>query len=217
MPARADALEQAIHNRRPVHRGGLIHHSDRGSQYVSIKYTERLAEAGIEPSVGSGPDDECPAVRQLAVCHLKLGPLAGNDRPVLASVELERLARREHQRHEGTATAGLEITLAVGLPGSHERGHPIVGSVIAQHHQIGVHLLRGGPLFARPASLDPQPGRQLLGEGSSLLGRSGTLNLGSTVSARRYLRIVLRDNPVRRPISRIGIPSRKRPAPDYAQ
>ena len=46
-----DALEQAIHDRRPV--DNLIHHSDRGSQYLSIKYTERLAEAGIEPSVGS--------------------------------------------------------------------------------------------------------------------------------------------------------------------
>ncbi|MCB1098633.1 MAG: IS3 family transposase [Verrucomicrobiae bacterium] len=51
-----DALEQALHDRRPVHCGGLIHHSDRGSQYVSIKYTERLAEAGIEPSVGSVGD-----------------------------------------------------------------------------------------------------------------------------------------------------------------
>jgi hypothetical protein len=45
--------------------------------------------------------------------------------------------------------------------------------------------------------------------GSSLLGRSGTLNFGSTVPARRYLRIVLRDKPVRRSISRIGILSRK--------
>lgn len=51
-----DALEQAIHERRPAHRGGLVHHSDRGSQYLSIKYTERLAEAGIEPSVGSVGD-----------------------------------------------------------------------------------------------------------------------------------------------------------------
>ena len=51
-----DALEQAIHDRRPVSKGGLIHHSDRGSQYLSIKYTERLAEAGIEPSVGSVGD-----------------------------------------------------------------------------------------------------------------------------------------------------------------
>lgn len=51
-----DALEQALHDRRPIHRAGLVHHSDRGSQYVSIKYTERLAEAGIEPSVGSVGD-----------------------------------------------------------------------------------------------------------------------------------------------------------------
>jgi len=48
-----DALEQALHERRPIHRGGLVHHSNRGSQYVSIKYTERLAEAGVEPSAGS--------------------------------------------------------------------------------------------------------------------------------------------------------------------
>jgi putative transposase len=51
-----DALEQALQDRRPVHRGGLIHHSDRGSQDVFIKYTERLAEAGVEPSVGSVGD-----------------------------------------------------------------------------------------------------------------------------------------------------------------
>jgi transposase InsO family protein len=51
-----DALEQALHDRRPLHRGGLVHHSDRGSQYVSIRYSERLAEAGIEPSVGSVGD-----------------------------------------------------------------------------------------------------------------------------------------------------------------
>ena len=51
-----DALEQALHERRPVGGSGLIHHSDRGVQYVSIKYTERLAAAGIEPSVGSVGD-----------------------------------------------------------------------------------------------------------------------------------------------------------------
>ncbi|WP_373605811.1 IS3 family transposase [Nitrosomonas eutropha] len=49
-----DALEQALYDRRPAE--SLIHHSDRGSQYVSIRYTERLAEAGIEPSVGSRGD-----------------------------------------------------------------------------------------------------------------------------------------------------------------
>ena len=51
-----DALEQAIHDRRPVKGSGLVHHSDRGSQYLSIKYTERLVEAGLEPSVGSVGD-----------------------------------------------------------------------------------------------------------------------------------------------------------------
>ena len=51
-----DALEQALHDRRPVEGGRLIHHSDRGVQYVSIKYTERLVAAGIEPSVGSVGD-----------------------------------------------------------------------------------------------------------------------------------------------------------------
>ena len=51
-----DALEQALDERRPIHRGGLVHHSDRGLQYVSLRYTERLAEAGIEPSIGSVGD-----------------------------------------------------------------------------------------------------------------------------------------------------------------
>ena len=51
-----DALEQAICERQDESVDGLIHHSDRGVQYLSIRYTERLAEAGIEPSVGSRGD-----------------------------------------------------------------------------------------------------------------------------------------------------------------
>ncbi len=51
-----DALEQALFDRQPERADALIHHSDRGSQYVSIRYTERLAEAGLEPSVGSKGD-----------------------------------------------------------------------------------------------------------------------------------------------------------------
>jgi len=51
-----DALEQAVHARRPAKGMGLVHHSDRGSQYLSIKYSERLSEAGIAPSVGSVGD-----------------------------------------------------------------------------------------------------------------------------------------------------------------
>lgn len=51
-----DALEQALYTRQPECSDSLIHHSDRSSQYVFIRHTERLAEAGIEPSVGSRCD-----------------------------------------------------------------------------------------------------------------------------------------------------------------
>ena len=51
-----DALEQAIYDRCDHDTGDLVHHSDRGSQYLSIRYTERLADAGIECSVGSRGD-----------------------------------------------------------------------------------------------------------------------------------------------------------------
>ena len=50
-----EALDQALYARRPA-KDKLIHHSDRGSQYLSIKYTEKLADAGIQPSVGSVGD-----------------------------------------------------------------------------------------------------------------------------------------------------------------
>ena len=48
-----DTLEKTLHDRRPVHKIGLSNHSDRGGQYLFIRYTERLADAGIDPSVGS--------------------------------------------------------------------------------------------------------------------------------------------------------------------
>lgn len=58
-----DALEQALHARKPVGPDRLVHPSDRGVQYVSMRYTERLADAGLEPSVGSVGDsyDNAPA------------------------------------------------------------------------------------------------------------------------------------------------------------
>jgi len=51
-----DALEQAIYDRRGTGVEALVHHSDRGTQYLSMRYTDRLAEAGIAPSVGSRGD-----------------------------------------------------------------------------------------------------------------------------------------------------------------
>jgi len=50
-----DALEQAL-SEREVAAGELIHHSDRGSQYVSVAYTDRLNDAGVKPSVGTVGD-----------------------------------------------------------------------------------------------------------------------------------------------------------------
>lgn len=62
-----DALEQALHQRQPFAGSGLVHHSDRGSQYVSIRYTERLAEAGIDPSVGSVGDSYDNALAETVI------------------------------------------------------------------------------------------------------------------------------------------------------
>lgn len=62
-----DALEQAIHARRPGQGDALIHHSDRGSQYLSIRYTERLGEAGIAPSVGSVGDSYDNALAETVI------------------------------------------------------------------------------------------------------------------------------------------------------
>ena len=51
-----DALEQALYDRQMNEQSGLIHHSVRGVQYVSIRYAERLSDVGIQPSVGSVGD-----------------------------------------------------------------------------------------------------------------------------------------------------------------
>jgi putative transposase len=60
-----DALEQALYARRDTE--GLIHHSDRGTQYLSVRYTERLAEAGIAASVGSIGDSYDNALAETVI------------------------------------------------------------------------------------------------------------------------------------------------------
>ena len=91
-----DALEQALHDRWPTHRGGLIHHSDRGPQYVSIKYTERLAEAGIEPSVGSVGDSYDNALAET---------INGLYKPVSSKVERAEVI---HRRGPGRSFEAVE-------------------------------------------------------------------------------------------------------------
>jgi len=87
-----DALEQALHDRRPV-KGGLIHHSDRGRQYVAIRYTERLLEAGIEPSVGSVGDSYDNALAETVIGLFKtevirrLGPWKSLEAVEFATLE----------------------------------------------------------------------------------------------------------------------------------
>lgn len=89
-----DALNQAICQRVPSEAAGLIHHSDRGSQYLSIKYTERLAEAGIDTSVGSVGDSYDNALAESVIGLFKtevinfLGPWKST-----AQVERETLKR----------------------------------------------------------------------------------------------------------------------------
>ncbi len=62
-----DALNQAIRQRRPAEADELIHHSDRGSQYLSIKYAERLADADIGASVGSVGDSYDNALAETVI------------------------------------------------------------------------------------------------------------------------------------------------------
>ena len=87
-----DALEQALYARKPE-LGELIHHSDRGSQYVSIRYTERLAEAGVEPSVGSRGDSYDNALAETinglykAELIYKRGPWKNRESVELATLE----------------------------------------------------------------------------------------------------------------------------------
>jgi transposase InsO family protein len=91
-----DALEQAIWERLGAKQNGLVHHSDRGVQYLSIRYTERLAEAGIEPSVGSKGDAYDNALAETVMGLFKAevirkrGPWRGLEEVEVATLEWVR-------------------------------------------------------------------------------------------------------------------------------
>jgi transposase InsO family protein len=88
-----DALEQALYDRPIGESERLIHHSDMGVQYLSIRYTERLAEAGIEPSVGSVGDSYDNAMAESVIGLFKaevihrLGPWKGLDDVEFATLD----------------------------------------------------------------------------------------------------------------------------------
>jgi transposase InsO family protein len=75
-----DALEQALHQRGDEAGSGLVHHSDRGVQYVSMRYTERLADAGIAPSVGSRGDSYDNALAESVIGLYKTEVIGRRDR-----------------------------------------------------------------------------------------------------------------------------------------
>jgi putative transposase len=125
-----DALEQALYDRETD--AGLVHHSDRGVQYLPIRYTERLAEAGIEPSVGSRGDsyDNALAESVIGLFRTELirqaGPWRGLDDVEYATLEwvawfntqrlLEPLgylppAEYEEQYRRASAAQATEVAL----------------------------------------------------------------------------------------------------------
>ena len=113
---------------------------------------------------GVGAQVERSAVAELEVGYLQLGAHASEDSPVLAPVELERLAGAEGQRHKGAAAGGLLGHQALFLPEADKGRDPVVGAGIAQRLQIGVHLLDGTPLLAGSASFRLEPARELQGK-----------------------------------------------------
>jgi putative transposase len=88
-----DALEQALYDRPIIPAEALVHHSDRGVQYLSIRYTERLAQAGIEPSVGSTGDSYDNALAETVIGLFKTeeiyrrGPWKGLEDVEFATLE----------------------------------------------------------------------------------------------------------------------------------
>ena len=94
-----DALEQSLWARKPT-KGGLIHHSDRGVQYVSIRYTERLADAGIESSVGSVGDSYDNAMAESIIGLFKTEVIERQSWPNLEAVEMATLNWQHWYNHK---------------------------------------------------------------------------------------------------------------------
>ena len=146
------AHAHAIHRRLHVVVDPAARHALEDLERVPMRVEQHLV--GLQQI---GPDQERPAMRQLDVSHLQLDALAADMGPVLAPVELERLARLEHKRHECPAIRRLLRALPVSFPGPHEGRDPLIRAVIAKLNQISVHLLGGAPVLARLALLGHQP------------------------------------------------------------
>jgi hypothetical protein len=131
-------------------------HSPRPSKHCkrcaastwSRRQQSRPRSATCAVSIALAPDNERSAITKLEMCSLQLGPLAANDRPVLAPIELESFPRLENQWNKRTL---------LRLPHAGKGGDTAVGTGEPQRHQIGVQLLHRALLLARPTALHLQP------------------------------------------------------------
>lgn len=118
-----DALEMALWARRGHDLAGLVHHSDRGVQYLSIRYSERLAEAGVEPSVGSKGDSYDNALAETTNGLYKTELIHRRSWPGIDDVEYATLEyvdwfnhRRLHTACDMTPPAEYEAMYYANLP-----------------------------------------------------------------------------------------------------
>ncbi len=206
--ARPDAIDRGLHIVEDPARRHSTQHAERLGQRVEqhLMGLERI-----------GPYDKCPAVRELGMRRLQLDPLTADQRPVLAPVELEGVARRKDQRHECAATAGLRFELTIRLPGPHEYRDATIGALIAKGYEIGMHLLSRALLLARLGSLDLQPTRQLLRERIQLAGPLGNFELRFHRAAAQILAdgVARQPGPLRYLSDRYPVP--QMPATDHTQ
>ena len=133
-----DALNQAICRRAPSEAGKLVHHGDRRSQHLSIRYTERLAEAGIDTSVGSVGDSHDNA---LAESIIHFGAYAAPLGPRSPSYVQDR---------------GHQVPRTLEVRRSGRVGNPEAGRLASHDGPAPRHRLRlpGGNRGGRPRKLE---------------------------------------------------------------
>ena len=184
---------------------GGAHVVEHAAARDAAQHPERLGERVEQHLVGLqpvGPDHERPAVRQLGVRGLQLDPLARDHRPVLAPVELERVAGRKNQWHEHAPPGGALRHRPSRPPMADKGRNPRVGTLVAQGDQVRVQPPRGPARLATLGHLRLQPARQLVGERVQAAG------------ALRHLEPHLHG--VRPQILADGVPRQASAAPDLA-
>lgn len=135
-----------------------------------------------------GSHDEGATMREFGMSDLQFRHFAVQHGIILAPVELEGLARLESQRNERPASAGLLFILKLGPPSAGKGGHPVIGAIVTQLHQIHIELLGGPLLLAGFLGFHPQPSRQLVREGIEFAGahrnpETGLHRIGTQVFA----------------------------------